>query len=158
MTTFPVAIRPPDSLRFEREKLIGRLPPRISSWPAAWRRVYRPNISPHRHPLFNQRKILQPGPSSRMTPWQFGSSVLPNWKFPVSRCKITHISEIARREAFRTGKLLLEVLGQSINDPLTPPGGRLLGQNFPADPPVQLDHRSIRGQSGTPLSLPYLRL
>jgi hypothetical protein len=26
MTTFPVAIRPPDSLRFEREKLIGRLP------------------------------------------------------------------------------------------------------------------------------------
>ncbi|MET3998001.1 hypothetical protein ABID65_009689, partial [Bradyrhizobium sp. S3.9.2] len=26
MTSFPVAIRPPDSLRFEREKLIGRLP------------------------------------------------------------------------------------------------------------------------------------
>ena len=26
----PVAIRPPDSLRFEREKLIGRLLPRIS--------------------------------------------------------------------------------------------------------------------------------
>lgn len=44
MTTFPVAIRPPDSLRFEREKLIGRLLPRISSWPAARCRVHRPNI------------------------------------------------------------------------------------------------------------------
>ncbi|MGY4281013.1 hypothetical protein ACVWXO_000233 [Bradyrhizobium sp. LM2.7] len=30
MTTFPVAIRPPGSLRFEREKLIGRLFRRIS--------------------------------------------------------------------------------------------------------------------------------
>src|SRR3954452_22937414 len=38
MTSFPAAIRPPDSLRFEREKLIGRLLPRISSWPAARRR------------------------------------------------------------------------------------------------------------------------
>ena len=58
MTIFPVAIRPPDLPGFEREKLIGRLLPRISSWPAARCSVQARTYDCTRHPLFKPEKDL----------------------------------------------------------------------------------------------------
>lgn len=70
MTTFPVAIRPPDSLRFEREKLIGRLLPRISSWPAARRRFTGRTYDRTVIPCSTRERSCSPGRSTPVDTFQ----------------------------------------------------------------------------------------
>src|SRR3954467_15881151 len=73
MTSFPVAIRPPDSLRFEREKLIGRLLPRISSWPAARRRFTGRTYDPTVIPCSTRERSCTPGRSTYESEPRFGA-------------------------------------------------------------------------------------
>jgi hypothetical protein len=89
-----------------------------------------------------------------VAPRQLCSNLLHNWFVRPGGSKRSHVFERARAETFHTGKFVLQVMGQPIDDLRTPSLDVLALKNIPADRPVEKDKFPVDGQGGPDLGRP----